>query len=288
MWEFFIKLAEAEQYKMLTVLAISLTLVAIAIVVGLIKLITLLAGRGVRVKHGNTEIGLGDPVDKLESNRQQIEEIAQEHSLHKFIHTVNEIVSASIDTGYSNCKKRQELFDTQMRATKDYLSLLQTNILEEYDTKLNGKQHDVAKVTLKYCIEKYILDNLREIFIEDRLAEISQDDLIEKHRPFIDRSYAEIKHDVIRTLNTPDEALLTALENQEAQFKRVIVDSLQVGQKEAKKCLTEVGQQNKRLNEKIDSAIQNYVGYSNTADLPETWLDPKLATPPADVVSGGN
>jgi hypothetical protein len=137
--------------------------------------------------------------------------------------------------------------------------------------------------------EKIIAVPLKDTFVADRLAELDQDSLIEKHRPLIDCAFAEVKQDIVKSLQ--HEALkdikvdlVQALHNYEMDFKKIIVDILTFAWKEAKKFLKEVNLQNDMLNDKINSLLINYAEVAQ--DLPESWISSESATPPVDLVGG--
>lgn len=283
MWQFLTKLIDRD----LTVLAMILAILFIvAVIVALCfgyKILKMLIQKKTKLKYKDAEINLSDEDEKgLSTDASNI-------SFLKTNYILSTIVTDSIRTGYQNCKKREELLDNQIHNMRDQLNLLHVSILKDYDEKQPGTTHDLASIALKASFEKIITVPLKDTFVADRLAELDQDSLIEKHRPLIDCAFAEVKQDIVKSLQ--HEALkdikvdlVQALHNYEMDFKKIIVEILTFAWKEAKKFLKEVSLQNDMLNEKINSLLTNYAEVAQ--DLPESWISSESATPPVDLVGG--
>lgn len=284
MWQFLITLIDKELYGLVLFIAILFTVLGLAAIFALYKLLKLIVHKKPKVKYKDAEIGFGNE-DSESNNTEKL----NSSNILKTKYIIHTIVTESVDTGYQNCRKRQELFDSQMHNMRDQLNLLHVSILRDYDEKQPGTTHDLAAIALKTSFEKAIAVPLRDTFVADRLAELGQDELIEKHRPLIESAFSEVKQDLVKRLqyaplNDIKESLVQALESYEMDFKKIIVEILTFAWKEAKKFLDEVGLQNNQLTDKINRLLEGYAEVGQ--DLPESWISSESATPPADLVGG--
>lgn len=283
MWQFLITLIDRELYVLVMVISILLILTVLAALISCYKILKMLIQKKAKLKYKDAEINLSDEGEKGFSTD------ASSISFLKTNYILSTIVTDSIKTGYQNCKKREELLDNQIHNMRDQLNLLHVSILKDYDEKQPGTTHDLASIALKASFEKIIAVPLKDTFVADRLAELDQDSLIEKHRPLIDSAFSGVKQDIVKSLQ--HEALkdikvdlVQALHNYEMDFKKIIVDILTFAWKEAKKFLKEVSLQNDMLNEKINNLLIDYAEVAQT--LPESWISSESATPPVDLVGG--
>lgn len=285
MWQFLITLIDKELYGLVLFIAILITVLGLAVVFALYKLISLLLHKKPKVKYKGAELGFEDEKD----NSEEASGSVVPSNLLKTKYIIHTIVTESVDTGYQNCRKRQELFDSQMHNLRDQLNLLHVSILRDYDEKQPGTTHDLASMALKASFEKSIANPLRDTFVADKLAELSQDDLIEKHRPLIETAFSEVKQDIVKglqndSLKSIKTSLVEALDVYEKDFRKIIVEILTFAWKEAKKFLDEVGLQNDLLTSKINRLLEGFIDVDQ--ELPESWISSESATPPADIVGG--
>lgn len=287
---------EAGQGGYILGLAIIIFLIVIAVLGALFFLIRFALTRKVNLRLGDKGIQLngasGDSDQGNNSQQDQATVSNTESNITRLTSTISTVITESIETGYLNCKKRQDLFDAQMTNINENFNMLQTYILEDYQNKFSGTNLEMARIVLNYCMDKVIVEKLRHICILDRLAEKKLDDLIEVHRFFIDRAFLTVKQDLQKTLKQPkndantfiDEALIKAVELHEDEFRKMIVESLEMMHADAKAFLEEVNQNNKVLNTKINKTIKTYLGSISETDLPATWIEQNVSTPPVDIL----
>lgn len=219
----------------------------------------------------------------------------KETNIAKFTSTIATIIQYSINTGYENSKKRQELFDMQMSHIRESFDIVQTYVIQGY-IKQQGTNVDIVKALLNHCIEKTVILQFRHICIADRLAEKTKDGIIEINRNFIDSAftnlwvelnnlldYTDSSKDKNKSLLFSEDILLKSLEDQKETFKKMIIGSLEYAYDLAVKFLNEVQENNKVLDDKIQNLLSIHFE-GEVEELQRSWLDPNSATPPNNVV----
>lgn len=239
------------------------------------------AGQKLKVGESSEETSTSDPGQAPKSLNFQ-----------KLCFILQTAITKSVQTGYKNCSLRQELYENQLHYLRDQLAFLQISALSPLQDTQTVANQELANLVLKVSTEKVIITYIKNIFIEDRLAELSQDELLEKHRKFIDSSYERLRKEVIQTLNMEayralQDEVIKCLETYVLDFKKILSDSLAHAWKEAKKYLEDVGQQNADLSNTINGLLMSYLEeLKDSEKLPENWIEREVNTPPAKLVGG--
>jgi len=242
------------------------------------------------VKKADFEVKAGDKGFKLKGKDDSAP--AQEpFHFEKFYSTLSTIIQYSVDTGYENSKKRQELFDSQMAKIRDNSDVIQTFIIEGYISK-GGTNVDIARVLLYYCFREKVVAPFRQICVADRLAEKTKEEIVNNNRNFIDTAYHNLWIELQNLLNYSKEnsslssdILIECLREQKDYFKKMLISSLEYAYDEAVKCLKEVHNNNDVLDDKIKNVLKIHFDKTvNSEDLPETLIDEDLIMPPNNVV----
>lgn len=244
-----------------------------------------LAKRINKLKLGGNEIQLGEDSKPIEDQKSE--------KYTKFASTISAIIQYSINTGYENSQKRQELFDVQMTHAKENFDIIQTAIIENYISE-GGQNVEIAKTLLHHVINKVIILRFRSICVADRLAEKTKEGIIELNRNFIDSAYTdawiELKNLINYTIKTEknnteysDQLLLDSLKQQKDSIKKMITNSLEYAHTQALNFLTEVQECNKQLNDKIQNLLN--IHFEGTAEeFQQSWVSESVAIPPNSVV----
>ncbi len=245
------------------------------------------------VKKADFEVKAGDKGFKLKGRDDNATAGPAQEPIHfeKFYSTLSTIIQYSIDTGYENSKKRQELFDNQMTKIRDNSDVIQTFIIEGYISK-GGANVEIARALLYYCFREKVIAPFRQICIADRLAEKTKEEIVNNNRNFIDTAYHNLWIELQNLLNySSDNSSLSAniliecLKEQKDYFKKMLVNSLEYAYDEAVKCLKEVHNNNDVLDDKIKNVLKIHFDKTvNSEDLPETLIDEDLIMPPNNVV----
>lgn len=244
-----------------------------------------LAKRINKLKLGGNEIQLGEDGKPIEDQKSE--------NYTKFASTISAIIQYSINTGYENSQKRQELFDVQMTHAKENFDIIQTAIIENYISE-GGQNVEIAKTLLHHVINKVIILRFRSICVADRLAEKTKEGIIELNRNFIDSAYTdvwiELKNLINYTIKTEknnteysDQLLLDSLKQQKDSIKKMITNSLEYAHTQALNFLTEIQECNKQLNDKIQNLLN--IHFEGTAEkFQQSWVSESVAIPPNSVV----
>lgn len=245
------------------------------------------------VKKADFEVKAGDKGFKLKGRDDNANAGPVQEPIHfeKFYSTLSTIIQYSIDTGYENSKKRQELFDSQMNKIRDNSDVIQTFIIEGYISK-GGTNVEIARALLYYCFREKVIAPFRQICIADRLAEKTKEEIVNNNRNFIDTAYHNLWIELQNLLNYSSEnsslssnVLIECLKEQKDYFKKMLVNSLEYAYDEAVKCLKEVHNNNDVLDDKIKNVLKIHFDKNvNSEDLPETLIDEDLIMPPNSVV----
>lgn len=293
-----VRIAEIGGGGAIIILSVTVTVCVLALAVAIYKLISFLMTRRIGVKLGDKEINLNDPTDNTQSGSKPVEGSnplekvipATPQNTTKFFSTITQVVNYSIENGYANCKKRHDLFDSQMSQIRNHFDMLTTFVLDEYQ-RLGGQNLELIKIILRCAIEDHIVSPLRHICIQDRLAEKSKDQVIELNRSFINTAYSKVRQD-IQGLADHDSSscvdkLLDAIDRQKDLFKREIVDCLDFAHSEAENYLAEVHENNKSLDGKINNTLKVYFEDPSVHEvLPTTWISDQSGVPPNNVIGG--
>jgi hypothetical protein len=244
------------------------------------------------VKKADFEVKAGDKRFKLKGKDDSETTDPAQEPIHfeKFYSTLSTIIQYSIDTGYENSKKRQELFDSQMNKIKANSDVIQTFIIEGYISK-GGANVEIARALLYYCFSEKVIAPFRKICIADRLAEKTKEEIVNNNRNFIDTAYHNLWIELQNLLNYSNEnsslssnILIDCLKEQKDYFKKMLVSSLEYAYDEAVKCLKEVHNNNDVLDDKIKNVLKIHFDKTvNSEDLPESLIDEDLIMPPNNV-----
>lgn len=245
------------------------------------------------VKKADFEVKAGDKGFKLKGKDDSatVAPIQEPFHFEKFYSTLSTIIQYSVDTGYENSKKRQELFDSQMAKIRDNSDVIQTFIIEGYISK-GGTNVDIARALLYYCFREKVVAPFRQICVADRLAEKTKEEIVNNNRNFIDTAYHNLWIELQNLLNYSKEnsslssdILIECLKEQKDYFKKMLISSLEYAYDEAVKCLKEVHNNNDVLDDKIKNVLKIHFDKTvNSEDLPETLIDEDLIMPPNNVV----
>lgn len=245
------------------------------------------------VKKADFEVKAGDKGFKLKGKDDSATASPAQEPFHfeKFYSTLSTIIQYSVDTGYENSKKRQELFDNQMAKIRDNSDVIQTFIIEGYISK-GGTNVDIARALLYYCFREKVVAPFRQICVADRLAEKTKEEIVNNNRNFIDTAYHNLWIELQNLLNYSKEnsslssdILIECLKEQKDYFKKMLISSLEYAYDEAVKCLKEVHNNNNVLDDKIKNVLKIHFDKTvNSEDLPETLIDEDLIMPPNNVV----
>ncbi len=245
------------------------------------------------VKKADFEVKAGDKGFKLKGKDDSATAAPIQEPFHfeKFYSTLSTIIQYSVDTGYENSKKRQELFDSQMAKIRDNSDVIQTFIIEGYISK-GGTNVDIARALLYYCFREKVVAPFRQICVADRLAEKTKEEIVNNNRNFIDTAYHNLWIELQNLLNYSKEnsslssdILIECLKEQKDYFKKMLISSLEYAYDEAVKCLKEVHNNNDVLDDKIKNVLKIHFDKTvNSEDLPETLIDEDLIMPPNNVV----
>ena len=245
------------------------------------------------VKKADFEVKAGDKGFKLKGKDDSATAVPIQEPFHfeKFYSTLSTIIQYSVDTGYENSKKRQELFDSQMAKIRDNSDVIQTFIIEGYISK-GGTNVDIARALLYYCFREKVVAPFRQICVADRLAEKTKEEIVNNNRNFIDTAYHNLWIELQNLLNYSKEnsslssdILIECLKEQKDYFKKMLISSLEYAYDEAVKCLKEVHNNNDVLDDKIKNVLKIHFDKTvNSEDLPETLIDEDLIMPPNNVV----
>lgn len=245
------------------------------------------------VKKADFEVKAGDKGFKLKGKDDSATAGPVQEPFHfeKFYSTLSTIIQYSVDTGYENSKKRQELFDNQMAKIRDNSDVIQTFIIEGYISK-GGTNVDIARALLYYCFREKVVAPFRQICVADRLAEKTKEEIVNNNRNFIDTAYHNLWIELQNLLNYSKEnsslssdILIECLKEQKDYFKKMLISSLEYAYDEAVKCLKEVHNNNNVLDDKIKNVLKIHFDKTvNSEDLPETLIDEDLIMPPNNVV----
>lgn len=245
------------------------------------------------VKKADFEVKAGDKGFKLKGKDDSTTAGPVQEPFHfeKFYSTLSTIIQYSVDTGYENSKKRQELFDNQMAKIRDNSDVIQTFIIEGYISK-GGTNVDIARALLYYCFREKVVAPFRQICVADRLAEKTKEEIVNNNRNFIDTAYHNLWIELQNLLNYSKEnsslssdILIECLKEQKDYFKKMLISSLEYAYDEAVKCLKEVHNNNNVLDDKIKNVLKIHFDKTvNSEDLPETLIDEDLIMPPNNVV----
>lgn len=245
------------------------------------------------VKKADFEVKAGDKGFKLKGRDDNATAGPVQEPIHfeKLYSTLSTIIQYSIDTGYENSKKRQELFDSQMNKIRDNSDVIQTFIIEGYISK-GGTNVEITRALLYYCFREKVIAPFRQICIADRLAEKTKEEIVNNNRNFIDTAYHNLWIELQNLLNYSSEnsslssnILIECLKEQKDYFKKTLVNSLEYAYDEAVKCLKEVHNNNDVLDDKIKNVLKIHFDKTvNSEDLPETLIDEDLIMPPNSVV----
>ena len=245
------------------------------------------------VKKADFEVKAGDKGFKLKGKDDSATAAPIQEPFHfeKFYSTLSTIIQYSVDTGYENSKKRQELFDSQMAKIRDNSDVIQTFIIEGYISK-GGTNVDIARALLYYCFREKVVAPFRQICVADRLAEKTKEEIVNNNRNFIDTAYHNLWIELQNLLNYSKEnsslssdILIECLKEQKDYFKKMLISSLEYAYDEAVKCLKEVHNNNDVLDDKIKNVLKIHFDKTvNSEDLPETLIDEDLIMPPNNIV----
>ena len=245
------------------------------------------------VKKADFEVKAGDKGFKLKGRGDEGPHPTESETIHfeKFYSTLSTIIQYSVDTGYENSKKRQELFDNQMNKIKDNSDVIQTFIIEGYISK-GGTNVEIARALLYYCFREKVIAPFRQICIADRLAEKTKEEIVNNNRNFIDTAYHNLWIELQNLINYSSEnsgftsnILVDCLKEQKDYFKKMLVNSLEYAYDEAVKCLKEVHNNNDVLDDKIKNVLKiHFDKTSESEGFPETLIDEDLIMPPNNVV----
>lgn len=245
------------------------------------------------VKKADFEVKAGDKGFKLKGKDDSAtaDPVQEPFHFEKFYSTLSTIIQYSVDTGYENSKKRQELFDNQMAKIRDNSDVIQTFIIEGYISK-GGVNVDIARALLYYCFREKVVAPFRQICVADRLAEKTKEEIVNNNRNFIDTAYHNLWIELQNLLNYSKEnsslssdILIECLKEQKDYFKKMLISSLEYAYDEAVKCLKEVHNNNNVLDDKIKNVLKIHFDKTvNSEDLPETLIDEDLIMPPNNVV----
>ena len=234
---------------------------------------------------------IGDKELKMEEDGPQIENKPENYV--KFTSTISAIIQYSINAGYSNCVKRQELFETQLNHVKENFDIIQTAIIENYISN-DGLNVEIVRALLHHTINKTIIQKFRNILIADKLAEKTKDGVIELNRNFIENAYTDLWIELKNLVNytsvdsngkrmISDSVLLDSLKNQKDSLKKMMVNSLEFAYDQAIVFLNEVQENNSQLDEKIQNLLN--IHFEGSADnIQHSWVNDSAAIPPNNVV----
>lgn len=212
----------------------------------------------------------------------------------RLIDTMIQVIHESINVGYSNCKIRTSLYQTQLDKIKSQIELLKNIIADEYYSSNGPYFHLITKV-LDTLLEDHLAKELKNICIRDRLLENTKDKFIDNNRNFITSAFINVKHSLITYKNAQvpndDKALvaLNDLENiinkHENDFSRNIIDCLEKLYDIASDFTKELDTKNQEFDDHISRILKSYM-LQDQETLPENWITGEQRTPPLDIVGG--
>lgn len=289
MWEFANKLADTNQYGLLTIIFITLLVLISA---GLFILYRVLSRVHIKkLKIGNNEVEM-DGTSK-NSNTPAIPNPVKTTDMPTFISTLQQIIDYSVENGNQASLKRQQLYDSQMRFIRDKFENIKTLIEFEY-SEVSSKTQPIVTVLLKYCFNTTIVEKLEHICRADKLIERDKSKLVEEHRSLIDGAYAslinELKKYVTKStesdgfgLTFVDESLFELLNKRKNDISEAITDCLQHSWDEANNYFEELKEVRKQLSENVTKALKSYLDSEQHELIPTEWYDyDKL--PPNEIV----
>lgn len=286
-WKIFERLADNDRYGVIAVVTVCFTFAAIALCYLVYKLIFLIIEKGIKLKLKDTELGVGNVVEnKLQKSKTDIQQVAQTTNTQMFVLTVSQVVSAAVEAGYGNCRKRHELFEAQMSTVKMQLNGLQTRILSGLGVNSDPVKLGMNRSVLEYGIDKSLTSRLREILIADKLAKNSLDDLLDMHRNLIDSAHLMVIQAIDQLFVDTDKELIKAINSFSSEFKRVVSAILESVWESAKTYVVEMDAQDIALTEKVNKFVQSYLGLDSTSTLPKSWVESNLILPPTDLIGG--
>lgn len=265
-------------------------IVMLAGIVAIYKLVNKILNRHFSLEVAGQKIKVGEAPEEASAN--ETGQTSKSLNFQKLCFILQTTITKSVQTGYKNCSLRQELYENQLHYLRDQLAFLQISALSPLQNTQTVANQELANLVLKVSTEKVIITYIKNIFIEDRLAELSQDELLEKHRKFIDSSYERLRKEIVQTLNMEaykalQDEIVKCLETYVLDFKKILSDSLAHAWREAKKYLEDVGQQNADLSNTVNGLLMSYLEeLKDSEKLPENWIEREVNTPPAKLVGG--
>lgn len=236
------------------------------------------------LKIGNNEVAL----TKETSNK---EEKNSNTSLENLISNVESMVNLATETAYAKSRKRQELFDTQMHYLQDNLNNYRSQVMRDLreDKIQDLYDQDTINIILQNVLNQEAVIKMKSIFIEDRLASINQEDLIDRNKGFIDSLPGNLSREIERRLAISSSKDLknqvkSTLEKFEKSLQNALSSTLESAWKEAKNYLKIVTDYNKELEEKLTLKAKNIVCDTETF-AKNNWLEPANVIPPLDIVA---
>lgn len=206
-----------------------------------------------------------------------------------FIDVLSVIISDSVDVGYRKSTKRQELFDTQIKHTYSHINGIISKLISEYIKLYPKGDVNMIQLILNHLFDIFIINHLRSIFQEDKLAEKSKEQILEMNRSIIQNPPSQIIVELTKfiksnTTTNIDTEFCLCIEKYSEDIKDAIKNSLISGYEDALLFLQEVEKIQIEFSKHITNMLASYdPSIKQHKNLPQSW---ELSFPPNSIVGG--
>lgn len=210
--------------------------------------------------------------DKNKNKNKEID--TDTEKVKNLIITLQTIIDRSVLIGFNKYEQRMLLLREQMeRAYGNIDSVIQSVLSEYMDNCDNTGDISIVKITLNECFKRP-LDLLEKVFIADKLASKSLDEIMDENKVIYCNITKHIKIKINEIINLKNKnILIKIISSKKEEIEKAIKDSLiqaQVSDKKYQKTLKELEIE---FNKDIDSRIVALYGDFIKTHIPENWND---------------
>lgn len=212
----------------------------------------------------------------------------------KSIALIMRIMSVASDHIYRKSKLRTKLFDAQMKRVRETIASIERSIELVYAI---GTNHTVSgsyvRMMLDYIFENKIMNNMSDLFSEDKLTEQTKDSFIDSQRQFIDdlpsiitTSANEIalliqEDEEKNIIQTKNKLMIETISKHIEELKKKLYNCLEKCYELAIHYNEELTKADKENNIVLNTLVNDYLGLVGESKVEKSWDD---SVPPVDIV----